>query len=247
MAMIHGRFEYDDSLTPGQSADGGLSQLLFDSEGRLADHATFHPDDCSVSDPAPGEAGAEPSDEEEDAASSALLALAVIAGGAAVAGGCIAIRRAAPPVQRFVQEQALPAVRSFWDRVRRQGLSDATVGHVSSPEPDASADAAVVGTDIDYPGPSMSAEEWYARYRALFTSLATANEQWRLLSSARVTDDAAVHELQQEMTRRSPREVMQRVMSALDELPAGAHDASAIERAEPLPVIEVPDGPGAAR
>ncbi|MGO2188161.1 MAG: hypothetical protein ACTH4Y_07930 [Microbacterium gubbeenense] len=42
MAKIYGYFEYDDSLTPGHSDDGGLSQLLFNSEGKLSDHATFY-------------------------------------------------------------------------------------------------------------------------------------------------------------------------------------------------------------
>jgi hypothetical protein len=45
MVEIQGTLRYPDGLTPGQSRDGGLSENLYDSQGKLKGHATFSPDD----------------------------------------------------------------------------------------------------------------------------------------------------------------------------------------------------------
>lgn len=109
MVKIHGYYEYDDdSLTPGQAKDGGLSQLLFDSEGKLSDHASFHPadpddDEYSYDSTSPNS----DSDSDADAQAAALLILAVIG---AAAGGYVLTRKATPHVQRMISERALPAV-----------------------------------------------------------------------------------------------------------------------------------------
>ena len=45
MAEIRGKYVYDDDFTPGRKNDGGLSQNLYNDEGRVETHATFIPDD----------------------------------------------------------------------------------------------------------------------------------------------------------------------------------------------------------
>jgi len=45
MAEIRGKYVYDDDFTPGRKIDGGLSQNLYNDEGRVETHATFIPND----------------------------------------------------------------------------------------------------------------------------------------------------------------------------------------------------------
>jgi hypothetical protein len=242
MSKIYGYYEYDDSLTPGRSDDGGLSQLLFDSEGKLSDHASFHPTDpnadkCSYDSPSPNR----DSDSEADAQAAALLILAVIG---AAAGGYVLIRKAAPQVQRMINERALPAVRSFWTKVRGQ-TSDA---HSSDPDetsvisaltPPANEDAAAPGTDVAVANPQMGPDEWYARFRAMFEARRFADEQWKLLSSVRVADDEAIAELQREMARKRPEAVVRQVALMLGAAP----ESDAETEAEALPT-DIEGDPG---
>lgn len=221
MVKIHGYFEYDDeSLTPGRSEDGGLSQLLFDSEGKLSDHASFHPkdpddeDDYSYDSTSPSG----DSDSHADARIAALLILAVIG---AAAGGYVLIRKATPHVQRMINERALPAVRSFWKKVQGQGggAEEVYVGETSvivAQTPLAHENEAAPGTGVAVAKPQMSPEEWYARFRAMFEARRFADEQWRLLSSVQVADDKAIAELQREMGRNRPRAVMRQVTLMLE-------------------------------
>jgi len=237
MVKIHGYFEYDDdSLTPGQAKDGGLSQLLFDSEGKLSDHASFYPedpddeDDYSYDSTSPtGE-----SDSDADAQAAALLILAVIG---AAAGGYVLIRKATPHVQRMINERALPAVRSFWKKVRGQGseaeevdVDEASVIVLQTPL--GHKNEATPGTDAAVAKPQMSPEEWYARFRAMFEARKFADEQWKLLSSAQVADDEAIAELQREMARNRPEAVVRQATLML----AAAPEIDADATAEPVPI-----------
>jgi hypothetical protein len=45
MAEVREKYVYDDSLSPGRSGDAGWSQLPFDGEGKLKDHAVSVPDE----------------------------------------------------------------------------------------------------------------------------------------------------------------------------------------------------------
>ncbi|PZE68760.1 hypothetical protein [Curtobacterium sp. MCBD17_021] len=241
MGKIYGYYEYDESLTPGRSADGGLSQLLFDNEGKLSDHASFHPED--------------PDDDEDyryhatlptnDTESAALLILAVIG---AAAGAYILVRKASPQVQRMLTERALPAVRSVWRKVRGQGseadspdAGEASIVVVSTPLPHL--DAAAPGTDVFVAKPQMSADEWYERFRAMCAARKFADEQWKLLSSAQVADDEVIAELQREMTHTRPEAVVRQVtlmLEAARETDADA-DADADAGAERMPLEDESD------
>lgn len=238
MGKIYGYYEYDKSLTPGRSKDGGLSQLLFDSEGKLSDHASFHPEESEDEDSY--EYGdsfpTDDADPEADAQAAALLVLAVIG---AAAGGYALVRKATPHVQRMINARALPAVRSFWKKVRGQGSED------GSPDTDDASVAVVqnLSARADEPAPGvdvavavakshMSPDEWYARFRAMFEARQFADEQWTLLSSVQVAEDKAIAELQREMARNRPEAVVRRVTLLLKAAP----EIDADNEAEPMPV-----------
>lgn len=215
MGKIYGYYEYDESLTPGRSEDGGLSQLLFDSEGKLSDHASFHPEDPDedIDYNYDATSPTNDSDSDADAQAAALLILAVIG---AAAGGYVLIRKATPHVQRMINERALPAVRSFWKKVRGQGnepdspdVDEASILVVQTPL--APADEAALGTEVALAKPQMSPDEWYARFRAMFEARKFSDEQWKLLSSVQVADDEAIAELQREMVRNRPEAVVRQV------------------------------------
>lgn len=244
MVKIRGYYEYDDeSLTPGQAKDGGLSQLLFDSEGKLSDHASFHPEDPDDEDEYNDDLTSPTgeSDSEADAQAAALLILAVIG---AAAGGSVLIRKATPHVQRMINERALPAVRSFWKKVRGQGseAGEADVDETSVivvQTPPANEDAAAPGTGVAVAKPQMSPDEWYARFRAMFEARRFADEQWKLLSSVPASDDEAIAALQREMARNRPEAVIRQVTLMLEAAPEILKDATA----EPVS-IEVERDPG---
>jgi len=236
MGKIYGYYEYDESLTPGRSEDGGLSQLLFDSEGKLSDHASFHPEEPGGEDEYSYDSSSENggSDSDADAQAAALLILAVIG---AAAGGYVLIRKATPQVQRMINERALPAVRSFWKKVRGQGsetaeadVDEASVIVVQTPL--AHENEAAPGTDVAVAMPQMSPEEWYARFRAMFEARKFADEQWKLLSTVQVADDEAIAELQREMARNRPEAVVRQVTLMLEAAPEIEADAEA----GPMPV-----------
>ncbi|MRG58805.1 hypothetical protein GE115_02800 [Agromyces sp. CFH 90414] len=238
MAKIYGYYEYDDSLTPGQSEDGGLSQLLFDCEGKLSDHASFHPSERDDDDSSyESTSSTTESDPDADAQAAALLILAVI--GAAV-GGYALIRKATPHVQQIINERALPAVRSFWNNVRGLG-SEATASPMDAADvvtmptqADACDDDAAPGTDVAVAKPQMTAEEWCARFRAMFEARQFADEQWKILSSVQVVDNNAIRELQREMARSQPEAIVRRVTLMLEAMP----QVDEVSKAEPL-LIEV--------
>jgi hypothetical protein len=236
MGKIYGYYEYDDSLTPGRSEDGGLSQLLFDSEGKLSDHASFHPQDPEDDDGYSYDSTSPTGDTDSavDTAAGALLTLAVIG---AAAGGYVLIRKATPHVQRIVNERALPAVRSFWNKVRGQGSeadspdADETSVVVVQTSPEREG-AAAPGTDVADARLQMSPDEWYARFRAMFEARKFTDEQWKLLSSVQVMYDEAIEELQREMAHRRPEAIVRQVILMLDASPEIDVDGEA----EPMPV-----------
>ena len=244
MVKIHGYYEYDDdSLTPGQAKDGGLSQLLFDSERRLSDHASFHPEDPDDDDECSYDSMPANSDSESDtdAQATALLILAVIG---AATGGYVLIRKATPHVQRMINERALPVVRTFWKKVRRQGreadvLNPDETSAIVTQTPPEHEDAAAAETDVAVAKPQMSPNEWHARFRAMFEARQFADEQWKLLSSVQVADDGAIAELQREMARNRPEAVVRQVTLMLKATPEIDADAEAA-----LMPVEVGRDPG---
>jgi hypothetical protein len=243
MGKFYGYYEYDESLTPGQAKDGGLSQLLFDSEGKLSDHASFHPQGPNDEDNSSYDSTSPNGDDDSDAnaQAAALLVLAVIG---AAAGGYVLIREATPHAHRMINERALSAVRLFWKKVRGQesdiSTSDAGETNVivvqTTP---AHEDTAPPGTDVAVAKPQMSPEEWYARFRAMFEAQQFADEQWKLLAAVQVADDEVITDLQREMASNRPEAVVRQVTQMLEAAPEIDADAEA----ESIPA-EVERDPG---
>lgn len=102
MAEIHGTYVYDDSLRPGKSQDGGLSQLLFDGHGNLTDHAVFFPD-------ADNDDAIEPSDGLTPEEYGQAAAIAIGAGVVVVAG----VVKAAPHVKAWWLDTVMPRFRKL--------------------------------------------------------------------------------------------------------------------------------------
>jgi hypothetical protein len=231
VGKIFGYYEYDESLTPGKSEDGGLSQLLFNSEGKLSDHASFHPENSDDEDEHShgSTSPTNDSDWDADAQAAALLILAVIG---AAASGYGLIRKATPQVQRMINEQALPAVRSFWKKVRWQGSQADSLGAdeasvIVMQSPPVHEDAVVPGANVAVTKPQMSPDEWYARFRAMFEARKFADEQWKLLSSVQAADDEAIAELQREMARNCFEVVVRQATLMLEAAPEIDADAGA--------------------
>ena len=162
----------------------------------------------------------------------------------AAAGGYVLIRKATPHVQRMIHERALPAVRKFWGKVRGQELEDAQRETDEAnfidvqPRVDPNTTESVPGTSVAIPTPQMSAEEWYARFRAVFATRQLADDQWKLLSTVQVADDDAVGDLQREMARNRPEAVLQQVTRMLAAAPQTEEEANA--EMDPLAVERDP-------
>jgi hypothetical protein len=101
------------------------------------------------------------------------------------------------------------------------------------PEPaNAPGDDEAPGTDLAAAKPYMSAEEWYARFRAIFEARKFADEQWTQLSSVQVADDRVIAEQQSEMAHNRPEAVVRQVTSMLE----AAREIGADASAQPMPI-----------
>lgn len=79
MAEIRGKYVYDDDFTPGRKGDGGLSQNLYNDEGRVETHATFIPDDEYEYEPDSEPQGLSDEDRRRAEELGALLGAALVA------------------------------------------------------------------------------------------------------------------------------------------------------------------------
>lgn len=103
MAEIRGKYVYDDDFTPGRKNDGGLSQNLYNDEGRVETHATFIPDDEYEYEPDSEPQGLSDEDRRRAEELGALLGAALVA---------IAIA-AAPHVKRWWLDTAWPGLKKL--------------------------------------------------------------------------------------------------------------------------------------
>ena len=109
MAEIRGKYVYDDDFTPGRKNDGGLSQNLYNDEGRVETHATFIPDDEYEYEPDSEPQGLSDEDRRRAEELGALLGAALVA---------IAIA-AAPHVKRWWLDTAWPGLKNSLPESRR--------------------------------------------------------------------------------------------------------------------------------
>lgn len=131
MASVRGRFEYPDGLTPGMSKSGGLHQNLYNSDGKLVDHGTFIPDAGSA-----GSRSTKESSEFKDLVKALVLDATMRAAVAAAphvekwlvqqalpAARHTLTQQAVPAMKSAWNNQALPAMRSTWKLVTRKRAS----------------------------------------------------------------------------------------------------------------------------
>lgn len=199
MARERGYFEYPDGLTPGRSKDGGWSQLLYNGDGDLVDHGTFfpeeHEDDAGGDEATPG---------SPDWVIPAAIWIAVSAVATVVAV------KAAPPVKKWWNEDALPAIRAKW-----KGFGKASEAHNQAATteiiPLSGASSASFSEEVDDAleehQASMSSKEAQQRLLAILMAAAFIAEQLRRLSNARVEVEVGLPELDSAMEKLTAQQV----------------------------------------
>lgn len=123
---------------------------------------------------------------QERADAARLAAELIVAAGAELA------RWAAPHVKLWLREQALPAAKQGWKRLR--GRRHTGRGTDTVEPSSVTASAVVSGSDAVVASPTaeqvdMSSAEGRARFAALVAARLFADQQLRLLSAARITDE----------------------------------------------------------
>ena len=216
MAEIRGKYVYDDDFTPGQRADGGLSQNLYDpAGGHVKGHATFIPDDESdYSD----EQDYEPSglsDEDRRRAEELgeLIAAALVA---------IAIA-AAPHVKAWWLDTAWPGIKRLFNKESTL-VSSATLSPALALTELAEAEPADVSkaieSAIDDSRTRMSTDEAQRRLLAMLAASAFIAEQRQILSNARLEDQGELPELQRAMEQLASPDVTDRINRMLEANPS---------------------------
>lgn len=176
MAEQYGRYVYDDSLRPGQAEDGGWSQLLFDDDGRLADHATFIPDHGNEDENGfTGPGTDEPS--RDDTAR-------IIAAAIGVAIGVVAATVTAPHIKRWWLGTIAPRLRKFRKRKPTRGV--VTPLQLTAAPSDFSQ---AVDEALADPREGMSRAEAEQRLLGILAAAAFIADQLRALESARIESD----------------------------------------------------------
>lgn len=190
-------------VTWKDGADLSKSRLKPDSYSPLArDRDTHDLSQVTLSD-------VDENDESDSAQSSPPLLYVAL-----TVAGLFAASKAAPYVRQWLEDSAVPAVKESRDWIaaavgRGTRSSDSVV--VVEPVTDSSE----VTEGVDIPGVSMSSAEWQEHFRLMLLAGAVQDEQWRLLSTARV-EDGDVLQVQQAMQHRSAQQVAKAVRAALE-------------------------------
>jgi len=200
--------------------DDAVTGHLFDEDNKLQGHAAWRliddePDE-SYSAPYGGSSSRPLTREEEELIEQiTALVLTLIVVGA---------RRAAPHVQRWWMETALPTIRQVWNRVTRRVVPAAveTVDGVEllevleaqiDEEPQSGSALAVAD-----PVFTMSSAEWAERYRAMVAAGRFRDEQAELLRRAKIIDDAATLTSSEDLTPRQFAANIRRMLTSNPEL-----------------------------
>ncbi|MFG2481027.1 hypothetical protein [Streptomyces fagopyri] len=215
---IPGRLEYPEDLTPGKTKKGGLHQNLYDSQGRLTGHGDFIPDAENEADPLTGNEYRSASRTNERDEFAEVIREAIREAILDFLGRAIdhAVVVAKPHVERWWEDQALPAIKSGWKKMPRRNR---TVGTRETDSQPAAAEAVTVveATVVDSPHEvvaaldvhkvSMSSTE--ARVRLLLALMARAfsEEQVRIVSNANIEDDGDFAELKRAVEELTPQQV----------------------------------------
>ncbi|MGW1620109.1 hypothetical protein [Streptomyces sp. NPDC002172] len=197
---IPGRLEYPEGMTPGKTKKGGLHQNLYDSQGRLTGHGDFIPDAENEADPLTGNEyrSASRTNERDEFAEvirevvrEAILDFL----GRAIDHAVVATK---PHVERWWEDQALPAIKSRWKKMPRRNRTVETRETDSQPAA-TEASTVIEATVVDSPHEVVAALDGHkanmnsteARVRLLLALITRAfsEEQVRIVSNAHIEDD----------------------------------------------------------
>lgn len=174
--------------------DGAVTGHLFDEDNKLQGHAAWKlvddepADSYSASYEASSTRPLTPEEEELIEQITVLVLTLIVVG----------VQAAAPHVQRWWIETALPAMREAWSRVTRR-KEPAAVERVEAVELLEVVEAQI--TNEPQPGNSlaladpvftMSSAEWAERYRAMLAAGRFRDEQADILRRATIVDEAAL-------------------------------------------------------
>ncbi|WP_459740612.1 hypothetical protein [Streptomyces sp. E-15] len=144
----------------------------------------------------------------------------------------VALQKAMPHVKRFWNTQALPAVKSTWDRVARSRRTGrrAAAAESSPPGEAAAADSSQeVMTAPEEEETSMSGAEARQRFAAALVTRMFSDEQLRILRNARIKDDVDPTELMSVMEVLRSEQFGERVKLALESNPSLTHEEKLAE------------------
>lgn len=188
---------WDDGadLSKSRQKPGSYSPLTRDQNHGLGQVTLSDVDDHDGDDGDDGDDGGG----GESSLPSAKAALAVV--------GLVAAAKAAPHVKRWLTDTALPTARVSRDRVvaairHRSRQDTAVTGAIDEPAAAASTEVAV---RVENRSASMSLAEWHDRFRMMLLAGAVRDEQWRLLSTARI-EDGDLLQLQETMRSLTPQQ-----------------------------------------
>ncbi|MDX2394051.1 hypothetical protein NJL88_29115 [Streptomyces sp. DK15] len=193
---IPGRLEYPEDLTPGKTEKGGLHHNLYDNQGRLKKHADFFPDAENEAEPVTdSEYRSTSRTKERDEFTEAIREVILDLLARTIAHAAVAAK---PRIERWWDDQALPAIKSRWNKTPRRNRSAKNREIDSQPstaEASTMVEATVVDSSheaisvLDENKVSMSSTE--ARMRLLLALMARAfsEEQVRVVSNALIEDD----------------------------------------------------------
>lgn len=203
-------------LSQSQKDPDGFSSLVRrDDTKELDTHATLFPiseeeEDSPSSEGAPAGPGVDPG-----------TALAILAAGIVLG---IVVDKAGPPIKRWLNDDALPAVKSVWSRFARVRGEDSQTSGAEVPtviEAGPSGFSTGVEAAPEAPGISMSSAEWLEHFRAWLVAGALKEEQRRILSKARINDgDPGVLEWQAALENITAAQLEDRIALMLETTPS---------------------------
>jgi uncharacterized protein (DUF39 family) len=131
----------------------------------------------------------------------------------------VAMEKAAPHVKQWVKDSTVPAMKASRERMAkavRRGKRAKNTQISVVVEPAIAGPSTEVAEAVDTPAVTMTRAEWLERFRLMLVAGAFHQEQWRLLSAARVEDGDDVREVQRAMENLSPQQVAERMRQALE-------------------------------
>ncbi|MDF2507557.1 MAG: hypothetical protein K0Q52_1416 [Microbacterium sp.] len=206
----------------GNSHDhhGAVTGHLFDEDNKLQGHAAWRlvddelDDSYSSSNESSSTRPLTPEEEELIEQITVLVLTLIVVG----------VQAAAPHVQRWWIETALPAMREAWSRVTRRKES-AAVETVETSDLLEFVEAQITnetrpGNSVALPDPvfTMSSTEWAERYRAMLAAGRFRDEQADILRRAKVVDEALSLTAEEDLTPRQFAANVRRMLTSNSEL-----------------------------